>query len=136
MRPPRLKWWQWAIGGVVAVGVASALFSPPDVAAPAPGRIVSASQIGGSLPVYAAVSEPGTPAADAEAKARELCGAASHCDVMAWADHALKAKGFPMTDREAAGVVYRYRVNRTTGYEASSWNCETFPDAPAAQCMG
>lgn len=135
MRIPKLKWWQWAIAGVVVVGLLSAVLSPPDTSAPPVGRVTSVDRLPGDLPVYAAVVERGTTAVDAEAKARDLCGSASHCTVMAWSDPSLKAKGFPMTDRETAGVVYNYRLNRSTGYESSSWNCDTFPDAPAAQCM-
>lgn len=126
----------WIIPLVCALASCGAPSSTGDNAEPAKAstpRIVSAQSIEAPLPVYRMVVEPGAPGLTE--KARELCGSASHCSVYAWSDATLAGRGFPFTDRERAGVVFQYDVNRSTGFERSLFDCQAFPQPDTNQCL-
>lgn len=66
--------------------------------------------------------------------ARELCGERGFCKVGVWTDASLLPRGFPMTDREVAGEMFQYGLNRDTGYEATIWNCQVNPQDDPSNC--
>lgn len=138
MKLPKWPWWAWALIAVFAVALVGAVVSPsqPDSGAserPA-ARILKTASLPSDLPAYTVLLEPGVASQTLTDKARDLCGAASHCIVTAWTDSASVGRGWPLTDREAAAAVYTYSVNRTTGYEGEVWDCEAFPTAPKDRC--
>jgi hypothetical protein len=130
MRP---IWIVPVIAALAGCGAPSSSSESPEPAAALAPRIVSTQAIDAPLPVYRMVVEPGAPGLTE--KARELCGSASHCSVYAWTDAALAGRGFPFTDRERAGLVFQYDVNRSTGFERSLFDCQAFPQPDANQCL-
>lgn len=67
--------------------------------------------------------------------AKDQCGAAAICGVYAWSDKAAAARALPMTDPEAASMVFSYGLNRNSGFEQSLWNCEAFPQPEPDRCL-
>lgn len=59
------------------------------------------------------------------------CGDAAICNVKIWTDPGRVARGFPMTDREVAGIEAAYLVNRGTGVDG--FICQPF-GAPSQRC--
>ena len=78
----------------------------------------------------------GVPSAsDIEKAAREHCTDTQMCDVFAWADPSLVGSGYPLTAREAAGVIYIYDLSRFDGKERSLFDCRRFRDLPKDKCI-
>lgn len=78
---------------------------------------------------------PGVNSASLPDLARDICGSRPFCKVGAWTDETLLPRGFPMTDREVAGQVFSYTLNRDTGFEQSLWRCALFPQPSPDLCF-
>lgn len=65
------------------------------------------------------------------AAALAVCGDARICNVKIWTDPARATRGFPLTDREAAGIEAAYLVNRGTGTD--DFICQPF-GSPKDRC--
>jgi len=143
MKMPKWPWWGWLIAGVVFLGVLSALFNPDAQQAESvkPQKVnlreVEVLVGGRSQPLRTlAVTIPaGSGAQLTEDAARQLCEGASHCSVLGFPVGGAKSTAMPMTEREAAELVYSYSLNRSSGMDESLWNCRVFADAPPARCM-
>ena len=85
--------------------------------------------------VIAMVYNPAVAASDLPDIAREECGTRSFCKIMGWTDSAYQPRGFPMTDREVNAMTFSYSLNRDTGYEQVSWNCDIYKDIDPSGCL-
>jgi len=99
------------------------------------GDGVGARQIAG--PGTLAIEVPEGMAADRLPElARQQCEGQQICQLFAWPKGQAVATAMPLTDREAAGVVYSYSLNRMTGLERSLWRCSAYPRASKDECLG
>lgn len=67
--------------------------------------------------------------------AKTKCGAEPFCQVYFWKSGVPLPGAMPFTEPEVAGIVYRYAINRSTGYEQSMWDCKTMPQADPVDCL-
>lgn len=133
--------WGWVAGGVFGLMVISAALSPhPTAPAPSapsvrpePAAHVKARRALTSSMLALTVTQG--DATSLEKIARNECGPRDFCKVFAWQNRDAMAHGFPMTDREAAAMVFIYTVNRNNGFEQSLWNCAVYPAVAKANCM-
>ena len=79
-------------------------------------------------------SKDADPAAMAGA-AKVRCGMAAQCSVFGWLDKADAARAFPMTDTEVSSMVFSYKLNRTTGFEQTLWDCRHWPQKDRRRCL-
>jgi hypothetical protein len=84
--------------------------------------------------VYAMIVPKGADPATLPALAKGQCGTAPQCNVYGWPEGAAAA-ALPMTDQEAAALLFSYSLNRSTGYEQAVWNCRVYPRRDRAECM-
>jgi hypothetical protein len=68
--------------------------------------------------------------------ARKQCEGQQICQLFAWPKGQPAATAMPLTDKEAASVVYSYSLNRMTGLERSLWRCSAYPRASNDECLG
>lgn len=147
MKLPSWKWWQWTLAIFAGLVVVSAIGRCADPVAPGkepraqvavaqPAKILNSRQVRDKpFLTYAILVEPGSNGEALATEARKLCGDSTFCQVSGWTDDQLRARGFPFTDREAAGVVFSYNVNRNTGYDRPLWDCRVFTGIGPEQCL-
>ena len=88
-------------------------------------------------PTIFAVLIPAASAPDqVEVSARKLCEGATRCTVLGFTEKSLMPTAMPMTEREAAGQIYGYSLNRETGMDESLWDCSSFVGVDPSRCMG
>lgn len=144
---PKFKWWQWTFFVVLGLGVlvrfsvwvgevgetVAAKDAPPAVPeATLKDRRTIANE---PFPVYAATVVQGENPRELEAQARKMCEGQQFCMVSGWIDPSLRATAFPLTDRETAGVVFTYRLNRRTGVDGARWRCDAFEGFGPDECF-
>lgn len=120
--------------GAIAVATLSACGStPPDTEQQAEPELETKA-IGNG---FFAANAPETISPEKwPAMAKAKCGALPFCQVYIWPAGTPLPGAMPFTDPEVAGIRYRYAVNRETGYEASLWDCQTFPQPDTSACLG
>ncbi len=70
-----------------------------------------------------------------KAWAKDRCGEVEFCKVFGWTDKASAARALPMTDAEFASQAVSYGVNRATGFEQFSWDCDRYPKTEGVECL-
>lgn len=88
--------------------------------------------IGPSVFAFAIVR--GTPATAPESKARAACGDRPFCTVIGFRQGKPLPGSMPLTEDQAADIIFQF--TRSSGDRAgrSLWNCAAFPDAPKRSC--
>jgi hypothetical protein len=102
------------------------------------GESKSAAERDGSDLVFTTISgqvegvvlRPDMPSATIDRAVRKHCAGKQWCKVLGWVEGDKIATAFPMTNREAAAVVYELTINRATGYDRSSFACTIWRDRP------
>lgn len=123
---------------LVVIGVAgllSVLEPEPTVSDAAPAPEITILREQGMTGDYALTIPAGLAAEKLPGIAKEQCGARSHCSVYGWTDPAQTARALPLTEPEFESLAFRYDLNRSTGFERSSWDCERFPQPDTASCL-
>jgi len=98
------------------------------------GDAVDAQQIAGPGTLAIVVPE-GATADQLPELARKQCEGQQICQLFAWSKGQPAATAMPLTDREAASVVFSYSLNRMTGLERSLWRCSAYPRASKDECL-
>ena len=136
----KLKWWQWAlivVGGLAVVGTLAD--DPANQPAPAlinKYEVIDAQfrKLAGDhtfVMTFNATADP----VELEKTVRNHCGAREFCKVFGWTEPEYAPRGFPMTDREVQAQVLSYGINRTSGYEQLSWDCDLFGKQTGVECQ-
>lgn len=142
---PGPKWWHWALGLVGLAAVLGAILPepPPMPEGSAPYSAVKPAAVPAipeirampGLNNFAMIIPPAADPAKLPLQAKQHCGEEAVCSVFGWASEFDAARAFPMTDREAAAMLFSYGINRKTGHERVLWNCERYPRADKAECL-
>ncbi len=131
----RLLW--WGLGGLFAIGAIGAALDPEagkpsTTVAPDPLRVdednvdelrEAMKPIGGQGLIFAFPIPATARPIDVETAARTHCAENEFCQVYGWQDASQLPGAWPMLDREVAALSFRYALNRSTGYEETSWFC-------------
>lgn len=91
-------------------------------------------RLGSTPDIYTVVLQANAKPAEIEMAVRDHCGAREFCQVFGWVDRSRVARAFPMTDRELSGLVFDYKLNRSTGLDRAGFSCRLWPSVPKDQC--
>lgn len=117
---------QWIAGGVIAFLVAAWAFGGGGNETPAfdpAKRSGSFKWVASGGDIQTFTIAPGETREQIAAAAKAACEERRFCQVYGWAREADQAKAWPMLDREASVVAFRYAINRLTGYEDLQYFC-------------
>ena len=132
----KVEWWQWALGAlVIAVVVGSNPPRAPDKSGIAFAEPAAKFETIAGDSIFAMTFNAKADPQVLPELAREQCGKLPRCQVVAWTDAKYAARGFPMTNREAAALAFSYSLNRSTGFEKVIWDCRRWKRASADECM-
>ncbi|MET4898548.1 cell wall hydrolase [Sphingomonadaceae bacterium jetA1] len=67
--------------------------------------------------------------------ALKLCGARSHCTVMAWRDAAAAPMATPLSPAQMESMAFSYLRDLAAGLERTLWNCGLYPGLRGRTCM-
>jgi hypothetical protein len=120
----KLRWWQWGLISFVGLAVIGSLADPKsqtnqDRPASVAGPTVKEL---GQDGFFSIVVDQRDDPMKLPWMARDACGARAFCSVWGWTDSGHAARGYPMTEREAASLAFSYSVNRSTGAETILWD--------------
>ena len=136
----KLKWWHWVLivfAGMFVLG--SLVDDPENNTAQTGSKYEDADaqfrELAGEdmfVMTFNAKADPKT----LPTIVRDHCGTRDFCKVFGWTNPEFAPRGFPMTDREEGAQVLSYGINRTTGYEELTWDCEKFGKMEGVICDG
>ena len=134
----KLKWWQWGLIGLVGISVMQAIVDLNSPQKPTKQKFSGAEpefRLIGGKSIFAMTFDPNSDPEAILAAARKRCSEFLHCQVQAWTQPDRAAGAFPMTDREVEAVAFSYTLNRTTGLDEASWECENWSGMGRQACI-
>lgn len=77
----------------------------------------------------------GNPARAPDSKARDACTHRDFCTVIGFAKGAPLPADMPLTEDQAARIIFQFTKSSGDPAGRSLWNCARFPDAPKPACL-